>query len=151
MTEEYEVVGTRPATPQEEALADWFTQQHFKSPDTLDAAARQIVTLVTALLGLLFTILSVAADPLPTFMQWPLVLGLGALTVILLLLALLLALCVLRPSRVQVSSHKLEEQRQAFTHLVERKAGRLTAAYVFFFSGLLALGAILVIAILNPG
>ena len=146
---EYEVIDVKPAPPEVDELAKWFAQQHLKSPDTLDAAARQIITLVTTLLALLFTVLTVASQPLPPYFQLRAVISLGVLSVIFLLAALLMALLTLRPQRIQVSGHKPEDQRDAFAALVERKAGLLTAAHAFFFCGLLALGAVLIIAILN--
>ena len=145
----YEVTEVQPVPPDVDELAKWFAQQHLKSPETLDAAARQIITLVTTLLALLFTVLTVASQPLPPYFQLRAVSSLGVLSVIFLLAALLLALLTLRPQRIQVSSHNPEEQRRAFAALVERKSGRLTAAYAFFFCGLLALGILLIVAILH--
>ena len=57
-----------PETPRELALGQWWAEQELKSPANLEAAARQIITLVTSLLGLLLAILAVAEDPLPAYL-----------------------------------------------------------------------------------
>ena len=54
-------------------LDAWFAGQVLKSPDNLESTARQIITLVTALLGVLFTVLAVAKDPLPCYFVHPVV------------------------------------------------------------------------------
>ncbi len=144
------IVGVRAPTPEEEALARWFAEQRLKNPDTLDAAARQVVGLATGLLGLLFGVLSLSRDPLPPPLRGPLLAGLAALAVFFLLFALACSLWALRPRRLTVSS-RLADQRQAFEGLVRAKARAVAAAHLTLFLGLTALGALLVLALLRTG
>lgn len=130
-------------------LDAWFAGQVLKSPDNLESTARQIITLVTALLGVLFTVLAVAGDPLPYYFVHPAVHWLGAASVILLLLALLAALVVLWPRRIEVASAKPQDQAKKFDDMVKCKASALKGAGVSFFFGLVALGSVLVIAIIE--
>ena len=59
------VVHVREETPDEAATDLWFAKQALASPDTVDSAARLLVSLVTGLLTVLFGVLAVAGDPLP--------------------------------------------------------------------------------------
>jgi hypothetical protein len=134
-------------TPQEEALRRWFEKQARKSPDTLEAAARTILGLVTALLGTLFGVLAVADDPLPVYFALPAVRWLGVGTVAALLLALIAALGVLLPEEMRVASARPDQQARAFRELLSRKSRWLTVAVIAFGLGLAALAAILIVAL----
>ncbi len=142
-------VHIRAPTPQEERLAAWFAEQHLKSPDHLEAAARQLIGLVTALLGLLLGVLAVAKHPLPAYLASPWVKGLGAAGVVLLLAALLAGLAVLWPRQMAVLAHDLTAQRRAFEALLARKNRALRVALVGFALGVVALAAVLVLALLS--
>ncbi|MBN1874572.1 MAG: hypothetical protein JXA33_10115, partial [Anaerolineae bacterium] len=54
----------RPEPPEVKARREWFAQQSLAAPDTLEAGARVIVELGTALLSVLFGVLALAGDPL---------------------------------------------------------------------------------------
>ena len=71
------VVDVHEETEEEKALYDWFAKQALTSPHRLEAAARTIIGLVTALLGALFGVLAVADDPLPSYFWLPVVRPLG--------------------------------------------------------------------------
>jgi hypothetical protein len=135
-------------TGDEEALDTWFNQQALASLDTLEAAARSILGLVTALLGVLFGVLAVASDPLPGYLRLPLVRGLGVVSVAALLAALFGALQVVLPRRVELSSARPDQQDRAFHDLLDRKARWLRLAAVAFGLGLAALGLALIVALI---
>lgn len=138
-------------SPEEEAVRKWLAEQRLKSVDNLEAAARQIITLVTALLGILFGILAIAKEPLPVYLQWPLLRYLGIVSVVGLCLALACALLVVLPFAYRHYPHRPDKQRAAFTDLLNRKGFWLTGAGALFFVGLLALGVVLVLALALSG
>ena len=139
---------TRAETEEEKALREWFAKQALSSLDTLEAAARTILGLVTALLGTLFAVLTVASDKLPAYMQLASVRWMGVLSVCALLAALLCALNVLLPERVRVSSARPDQQEEAVDRLRKHKSRWLTAAVVAFGAGVGALGVVVIAALL---
>src|SRR5688500_2432251 len=66
-------VEQRSATKEEAALVEWFDKQKAGQVETLEAAARQIIQLVSALFGLLFGVLSLGRDKLEASLTSPLV------------------------------------------------------------------------------
>ncbi len=139
----------RKETEGERALREWFDKQALAAPDNLEAAARQIITLVTSLLTILLAVLAVAGDPLPAYFAYPTVRWLGVMGVVLLLLALAAALGVVFPFREAVQSARPDEQQAAFARLLQRKSRFLQVAAIAFFLGLVALGSVLIIALLT--
>jgi hypothetical protein len=139
----------RAETAEEKALRKWFAKQALAAVDNLEAAARSILGLVSALLGVLFAVLAVAADPLPAYLESPLMRGMGVIAVSALLLALLGALAVVLPQKIQVSSHRPDQQAQEFQALLDRKSRLLTFAVYAFGLGLAALAAALIIALVT--
>jgi hypothetical protein len=139
----------RPPTEAEQAISQWATQQSLASLDTLEAAARTILSLITVLLGTLFGVLTVAAKDLPAYMQLFWVRRLGCISVVALLAALTSAMIVLLPGRIQISRHRLDEHAQAFENLLRRKSRWLTVTVVAFGVGVDTLGIVLILAILN--
>ena len=142
-------VAGRPESGREQELGDWFAKQTLAAPDTLEAAARTILSLVTALMGVLFGVLTVAADKLPAYMDYVAVRGLGVVSVGALLAALIGALGVLMPARAQVSSHRPDEQAQAFERFLKRKSRWLKVTVIAFGVGVGALGIVLAAALLT--
>jgi hypothetical protein len=65
MTDEPRIVSARTRAPTEEetALFAWFAEQRKDPSKALEAGARQIISLVTAMYGLVFGILTFADDP----------------------------------------------------------------------------------------
>ncbi len=141
------VVEIREETTEEKALDEWFAKQALASPDTLEAAARTILGLVSGLLGALFAVLAVASDPLPAYLDLTGVRALGGVTVAALLGALVGALGVVLPQRVEVASGRPDEQAAAFQAVLARKARWLTLAVITFGLGVTALSAVLIIAL----
>ncbi len=137
----------RPLTPEEERWDEWFATQELRSPDNLEAVARQLLGLITGLLGLLLAVLALSESPLPAYLDHPVVPWLGGLGIVFMLVALLFAMGVLWPRRLIVSPHKLQEEKAAFWAMVERKAQLLRIALGAFVWGVLLLGALLVLAL----
>ncbi|MCS6911050.1 MAG: hypothetical protein NZM11_10885 [Anaerolineales bacterium] len=145
----YEVVAVRPETPEEARLRQWWAEQAVTAPDNLEAAARQIIGLVSGLLGVLFGVLTLAAEPLPVYLQRDDVKFAGVAAIVLLLLALLAGLAVVFPQSVAVPRARPDEQAAQFAALLGRKSGALGLAAVCFGLGVVALGAALIIALLS--
>jgi len=139
----------RPQTPEEKALVLWFREQALASPEALEAAARTIASLTTALLGVFWGVMAIAETPLPSYLWLPWVRPLGAGAVLALLAALLCALFVVLPRRYAPSAHRLDEQQAAFEHMLAWKRNWLTASLVAFGLGMAALALVLLIALMR--
>ncbi len=74
---------------------------------------------------------------------------LGVVSVVALLVALIGALGVVLPLRVEVASARLDQQARAFQRLMARKSRWLTLAVIAFGLGLVALGTVLIVALLK--
>lgn len=145
------VVSIREETPAEAELRKWFAQQVTASPANLEEAARQIIGLVTALLGVLFGVVALTEDKLPAYLQLPVVRWLSVAAVALWLLALLAALGVVLPRRWTANPAQPASQAEAFDQILRLKSAALTAAAITFWLGVSALGGVLVVAILSAG
>ena len=141
------VVGARPETPAEEARRKWFEKGVQASPDTLEAAARQLIGLATTLLGVLLGVLSLAGDPPPDYLSRPEVQGLGVAVVTLLLLCLLAALLVVLPRRWEAASGDPALQEEVFRRLLGHKSRALTAAALAFWLAAAGVGGVVVVAL----
>jgi hypothetical protein len=145
---EYTVIGIREETPREAAQREWFEKQVLSAPDNLEAAARQLITLATALLSVLFGVLAVTNDPLPRYLALPLVRAIGIGVVLLLLLSVCAALLVVYPRRWEAASGKPESQENVFGRLLHWKGRALAVGAIAFAAGVTGLGAVLVMALL---
>jgi hypothetical protein len=148
--EEIVVVNVRAETKEEKKLRKWLGQQRLGSVDNLEAAARQIIGLVTGLIGVLFTVLTLASDKPPAYLQRTDIRVIGAVSVGALLVALLAALVVVLPRPWTFSPSKPASESQAFEAILDRKKQWLQTAVILFCFGVFALGAALVMALLNP-
>ena len=128
----------RPETDREAALRQFFAEQEVKSVDNLEAGARQIIGLVTALLGLLFGVLALGDKEVAAGLQSPLVMVAGLLAVLLLLAAVLAALGVVLPARYSPRANVPADEEAAFASMLARKRARLDWAVVAFGGGLVA-------------
>jgi len=142
------VVGIREETAEEKKLRRWFDEQAMASPDTLDAAAKLLIGLVTGLLTVLFGVIAVAEDPLPAYLGSWVIRLLAVWCVLALLAALLCALAALWPQRMAVDAARPDEQAKAFAGLLDRKAGWLKAAEIAFGLGVVLLGLALIVVLL---
>lgn len=138
---------TRRETEAEATLHAWWTEQRARSVDNLEAAARQIVTLSSALLTTLLSLLALSNATLPVYMTWTGIQWLGGGGVVGLCVALGCALATIypRPQRVMVNDPAAE--RQAFEALLQRKSRRLAAALWSFGAALACLGAVVVVTL----
>lgn len=139
----------RPETPAEKDLSEWFAKQTLASLDNIETAARTILSLVTALIGALFGVLTVASKDLPAYLDNPLTRWLGVISVVALLLTIVGALGVLLPFHATVASHRLDQQKQAFQSILNRKSRWLKATVITFGIGVDTLGLVLIIALLT--
>ena len=136
-------------TSQQKAIREWLEKQITESPNALQAAARTIVGLVTTLIGLLLGVLAVSDDPLPAYFWLPGVRPLGVAAVMVLLAALCAALIVILPRRWSVALYQPDEQAALFHSLLARKSRWLTGAAIAFGVGIVLLGIILIVALLQ--
>lgn len=143
----YPSLPTAPETAEEAALYAWFAEQQTKSADNLEAAARQIITLCTTLLGLLLGLLALAGKDLPAHMRWSGVQALSVAGVVALLLALVAALTVIIPRPLTVSLNDPDDLQTAFAALLARKSQGLSWAVWLFAAAMFCLGTVVVIAV----
>jgi hypothetical protein len=145
---EPETVSVEPETGEEAALYAWFAEQRLKSPDNLEAAARQIITLCSTLLGLLLGLLALTDSPLPAHIRWSGVQWLGGLGAAALALALAAALTVILPRPLTAAHNDPDELQAAFASLLARKSRGVWWAALFFGVGMVCLTAVTIIALI---
>ena len=141
----------RPESAEETALRTWLAEQELKSVDNVEAGARQLVTLVTALLAVLFSVMAVTGDPLPAYFAYPALRLLGVGVVGLLLVTLAAALVAILPFPLKNYPNRPDKQREEFDGMLRRKSTGLYVAAVCFALGLILLGIILGSALLLTG
>jgi len=142
------VVNIREENPEEKRLREWFEAQALTSPQTLEEAARLLIGLVTGLLGALFGVLTISAQNLPAYIHLSLVRVCGVAGVILWLAALLAGLVVVLPRQWQSAPGRPDSQSKTFQAILGRKSLWLTVSVVAFGLATLALGIVLVAALL---
>ncbi|MBI4674486.1 MAG: hypothetical protein HY741_22810 [Chloroflexi bacterium] len=145
----YRVVGVRPETDKEQAEREWFDKQVLESPSNLEEAARLLIGLITGLIGVLFTVIAIADNPPPAYLQIPLVRVLGAVAVVLLLLSLIACLVVVIPTRWKANAAEPATERATFSTILQRKARALFVGAILFGAGVIALGVVLMIALFS--
>jgi hypothetical protein len=145
----YRVVGVRVESPSEQAMRDWFAQQVLESPKNIEEGARLLIGLVTGLLGVLFTVLAVAQNPLPAYLHLPYIRYLGALAVVLVLVGLVAALDVVLPREWRFKPAKPASELETFRQIVHYKSRSLTIASMAFGAGIAVMAIALVAALLT--
>lgn len=143
------IISIREENSAEKKLREWFETQSLESPKNLEEAARLLIGLVTGLLGALFGVLTVSAETLPAYLSLPLVKWCGILAVALWLLSLLCALVVVTPRRWQSDAGKPDSQSLVFKAMLSHKSGWLRAAVILFGAAVIALGVVLVTALVR--
>ena len=131
----------------EAELRKWYAHAALGSPDTLDAAARTLQGLITALLGTLFAVLALAADPLPLYLKLCSVKVLGTVAIVGLLVSLAFSLGVVFPRHFATPRSRPDEQRRDFAVLLGNKRRWLMVSIGAFALALAALSAVLIIAL----
>lgn len=143
------VLSIREENSEEKKLREWFETQSLESPKNLEDAARLLIGLVTGLLGALFGVLTVSAETLPDYLSLPAVKGFGVGAVGLWLASLLCGLVVVTPRKWQSDAGKPDTQSQVFKAMLSHKSRWLRRAVILFGAAVIALGVVLVTALLN--
>ncbi len=144
---EYEVVNIRAETDAERTQREWFQKAIQDSPTRLEESARQLIGLVTGLIGVLFTVISIVKNPNPQYLDLPMVRPLGLAVVVLLLVSLGAALVVVIPWRWTYQPALPASEVAVFQKILQRKSTSLTLAATCFGIGVLALAVVLCIVI----
>lgn len=126
-----------PLSEADEELYRFFRELEKESLKTLEEAARQIIGLVTTLLGLFFGVLAFSDNP--AFLADGLIKALGTLSLAWLVAALFLALNVVMPRRLKAPEADLTQMRDLLKGLFERKSRFLSLAQTAFALGTLCL------------
>lgn len=126
-------------TPQEEALRLWFEEQEKDNINNLEAGARQIIQLVTALYGVIFGVLSLGSDKLEATLHYRWVIIPGMTAVLAMLGAIIAALVVVLPLfSYTYNPHQPAEQQAAYEQMLKRKSWGVRLAVIGFGIGLAA-------------
>lgn len=144
-TQDDELVVVEELSEADKRLIALFDKLEAGSLDTLEAAARQIITLVTGLQGLIFGVL--AFKDSPSYLSLDSVKVLGALALGLLLAALFFALEVVIPRRYRPQD--LSDMRRMLQEMLERKRAGLGRAIWAFGCGALFLLAVTLVILFH--
>ncbi len=139
MTQPPPILEGRSPTATEERLVAIFAELETKQLEFLDQAAKRIIELVTALLGILFAAIAFGGDFPPAYLAGNIpikLLGIGALGGYL--LALLFALVAIQPRSYKLYRHNLTRMRAELDAIIEHKLRWLRIA-----GGLFGLGSVL--------
>lgn len=143
----YPTLPTEKEPAAQTALANWFAEQHIHSIDNLETAARQIITLCTALLGALLGLMALTETPLPQHMQWSGVQWISGAGVVCLFAALACALYVVIPRRHPVNLNDPQNLQNTFETLLRRKQRWLWAAIITFGVAMFCFALIVVVSL----
>ncbi len=137
-----EIVSARqrkdPESAQENEIRQWIAAQESRSIDNLEAGGREIVQLVTVLIGLVFAAINLGSDDLEAGLSLPLVVVTGFAAMLLLLAALGAALWVIFPFPSHYRPSSLTDQKALYARLLQRKAVALMLALICFGLGMVA-------------
>jgi hypothetical protein len=135
--DEIEVVAS-PLSPQDEQLNALFDKLESGSLETLENAARQIITLSTALLGAFFGLL--AFKDAPSYLGFLEVKIIGAVALVAFLFSLFAALIAISPKRYEFPRASLTAKRKALDDMFKRKQTAVTwASWIFGIGAFLML------------
>jgi hypothetical protein len=135
--EEILVVKSRPVEPADERLNRLFEDLESKSLDTLDSAARQIITLCTTLLGAFFAIL--ALKDAPAYLQYFEVKVLAGIALGGFMVAIVFGLATSLPRHYRPAAGDLTDMRETLETMRQHKRKNLFEAEIAFGSGILAM------------
>lgn len=140
------VVASSALSDSDERLEKLFDEMESGSLETLENAARQIITLSTALLGAFFGLL--AFKDAPTYLGYFEVKVIGAFALISFMAALYFALQAVSPKRYEFPRASLTEKRKILDEMLTIKHDSVKwASWVFGLGALLMLAAALDILI----
>lgn len=132
-----------PLTKADEDLLDYFKNLEKNSLDTIESAARQIISLVTTLLGLFFGVLAFKDNP--TYLTLDAIRLLGAFSAGFYIAALFFALDVVMPRRIDIPTADLVAMKQLLLTLFDRKNRSLLWAQIAFGIGTVCLFLVILI------
>ncbi|MEZ0396219.1 MAG: hypothetical protein ABWK53_07330 [Anaerolineales bacterium] len=136
------LVTSSPLSAQEERLEKFFDEMEQDSLKTLEDAARQIITLSTALLGAFFGLL--ALKDAPAYLGFVEIKVIGAGALLAFFIALFFALLAVSPKRYVFARASLTEKRAVLEKMLNRKHRFVRlAAWTFAAGALLMLAAAL--------
>lgn len=139
-------VPSSPLSAQDERLDKLFDEMEQGSLKTLEDAARQIITLSTALLGAFFGLLAFKDAPAYLGFLEIKIIGTGALLAFL--VSLFCALAAVSPKRYNFPRASLTEKRNILNDMLAHKHSAVTwASWIFGVGALLMLAAALDILI----
>jgi succinate dehydrogenase hydrophobic anchor subunit len=132
-----------------ERLSALFETFEKNQVDTLDSAAKRIIELTTALLGVLFAVVALGSDFPPPYLSGNAALqNLTTLALILYVVAMLASVLCLQPRRYSLYTENLSRLREEYRRLMDYKRWTLRIAGVSFFAASTTL-AVLIIAIVR--
>jgi hypothetical protein len=108
-----------------------------------------LISLATGLLGVLFGVLTVSAEKIPAYLSLPVIKVFGVGAVGLWLASLLCGLFVVTPRKWQSDAGQPDTQKIVFVHMLSYKSAWLRASVILFGLAVVALGAVLVTALLS--
>jgi len=132
------IVTSYPLSVKDEQLEKLFDQIESSSLETLENAARQIITLSTALLGAFFGLL--AFKDAPVYLSFIEIKVVGSLALTTFLLSLFFALRAVSPHKYNYPQASLTAKQKALKEMLKHKQGS-----VFFASWLFGIGAFLML------
>jgi hypothetical protein len=138
-----EFAESAPLTKADEDLLEYFKNLERSSLDTIDGAARQIISLVTTLLGLFFGVLAFKDNP--TYLAMNLIKILGGLSAVVYIVALFFALDVVMPRSFNVPSADLAAMQKLLLDLFSQKSRSLLWSQIAFGAGTLGLLAVILL------
>lgn len=140
------IADSSPLSPEDERLGKLFDEMEQESLKTLEDAAKQIITLTTALLGAFFGLL--AFKDAPTYLGFFEIKFIGTLALISFVTALLFSLQAVSPRQYTFSRSSLTEKRNILNAIISDKHQAVNmAARAFGIGALLMLAAALDILI----
>ncbi len=141
MSEKKNNTTTSPLSAEDKALIDFFAGLRRNSLDTLEAAARQLIGLVTTLLGLFFGVLAFKDEP--AYLNTLTIQVIGTLSALGYLVTLFTALAVVLPRELNIPQYDLTAMRELLADLYKHKSRYLNMAQFSFAFGTLALFALI--------
>lgn len=134
-------VEAAPLTKADEDLIEYFKNLQRNSLDVLEGAGRQIITLVTTLLGLFFGVLAFKDNPsYLAFAEIKIIAGVAAG---LYVVALFFALAVVMPRRIDIPTADLSAMRELLRSLFNHKS-----RWLFWAQGAFGAGTLLLLALI---
>jgi len=143
-----EVIQGTPPTEEQKHLATLFREIEKGQLDLLDASAKRIIELTTALLSVLFAITAFGDKfPPPYLRANSLVKIFAVLSLASFLAGTFCALLVMQPRDYTYNPHRIDELRATLHRIIRIKSRALRFAGLLFFAGLATL-AFLIIALI---